>query len=447
VFLQFLRDRVDRFFLLTRNGTDILTEVRAGLVTFLTASYIIFVQPAVLSATGMDFGAVMTATCLSAALGCLIMGLWANYPIALAPGMGINFYFTYTVVIGQGIPWEKALGAVFCSGLILIFLTLVRVRELILNLIPDFLKNGIAAGIGLFIAFIGLVQGGVVVEDPATLVKLGNLKSLPALFTLSGSVLIAVLLQKKIKGAILICMFFLTLLGLPFGLVSYHGLFSLPPAMEPTFMKMDVWGALDLGLVTVILVFVFVDLFDTAGTLVGVSQQAGLLKQGKLPRATRAFLPDAVATTAGASMGTSTVVCYIESSTGVAEGGRTGLTAVVVAVLFLLALFLSPLAQMIGGGYTLETGKTLYPITAPVLIIVGCLMASSLARIDWNKWDEALPAFLTFVGMPLTYSIADGMALGFITYPLTKTFAGEAVHPVMILIAVLFLLRYVMLPG
>lgn len=447
MFLQFLRDRVDRFFLLTQNGTDILTEARAGLVTFLTASYIIFVQPAVLSATGMDFGAVMTATCLSAALGSLIMGLWANYPIALAPGMGINFYFTYTVVIGQGIPWEKALGAVFCSGLILILLTLVRVRELILNLIPDFLKNGIAAGIGLFIAFIGLVQGGVVVEDPATLVKLGNLKSLPALFTLSGSVLIAVLLQKKIKGAILICMLFLTLLGLPFGLVSYHGLFSLPPSMMPTFMKMDVWGALDLGLVTVILVFVFVDLFDTAGTLVGVSQQAGLLKQGKLPRATRAFLPDAVATTAGASMGTSTVVCYIESSTGVAEGGRTGLTAVVVAVLFLLALFLSPLAQMIGGGYTLETGKTLYPITAPVLIIVGCLMASSLARIDWNKWDEALPAFLTFVGMPLTYSIADGMALGFIAYPLTKTFAGEAVHPVMILIAVLFLMRYVLLPG
>ncbi len=445
--LQSLKHQLDRFFLLTRNGTDIPTEIRAGLATFLTASYIIFVQPAVLSETGMDFGAVMTATCLSAALGCLIMGLWANYPIALAPGMGINFYFTYTVVIGQGIPWEKALGAVFCSGIILIVLTVMRVREYILNLIPGFLKNGIVAGIGLFIAFIGFVQGGLTVENPGTLVKLGNLKSLPVLFTLSGLILITVLLHRKIKGAILIGMLLLTALGLPFGLVSYHGLVSLPPAMGPTFMKMDIMGALDLGLITVILVFVFVDLFDTAGTLTGVSQQAGLLKNGKLPRATRAFLPDAVATTAGASMGTSTVVCYIESSTGVAEGGRTGLTAVVVAVLFLLALFLSPVAQMIGGGYTLETGRTLYPITAPVLIIVGCLMASNLARIDWTKWDEALPAFLTFAGMPLTYSIADGMALGFITYPLTKTFSGKAreVHPVMVLIAVLFLMRYVLL--
>ncbi len=443
------KHRIDQFFLLTQNGTDIPTEIRAGLATFLTASYIIFVQPAVLSETGMDFGAVMTATCISAALGCMIMGLWANYPIALAPGMGINFYFTYTVVIGQGIPWEQALGAVFCSGLILIVLTVLRVREFILNLIPDFLKSGIAAGIGLFIAFIGFVQGGLVVEDPATLVTLGSLKSLPVLVTLLGLVLISVLLYRKVKGAILIGMLVLTLLGLPFGLVSYHGLVSLPPDMGPTLMKMDVVGALELGLITVIFVFVFVDLFDTAGTLVGVSQQAGLLENGKLPRATRAFLPDAIATTAGATMGTSTVVCYIESSTGVAEGGRTGLTAVVVAIFFLLALFFSPVAEMIGGGYTPEIGRTLYPVTAPVLIIVGCLMVSNLTRIDWSKWDEALPAFLTFAGMPLTYSIADGMALGFITYPLTKIFSGKTseVHPVMAMIAVLFLVRYIMLPG
>ncbi len=447
--MQSIKHRVDQFFLLTQNGTDIPTEIRAGFATFLTSSYIIFVQPAVLSATGMDFGAVMAATCISAALGSLIMGLWANYPIALAPGMGINFYFTYTVVIGQGIPWEKALGAVFCSGIILIALTLTRVRELILNLIPDFLKYAIACGIGLFIFFIGFVQGGLVVKDPETLVKLGNLKSLPVLLTLFGTVLIAVLLHKKIKGSILIGIFLLTLIGLPFGLVSYQGLISLPPDMEPTFLKMDILGAFDLGLITVIFVFVFVDLFDTAGTLVGVSQQAGLLKEGKLPRATRAFMPDAVATTAGAAMGTSTVVCYIESTAGVAEGGRTGLTAIVIGFLFLLALFLAPVAQMIGGGYTLETGKTLYPITAPVLIIVGCLMVSNLTRIEWRKWDEALPAFLTIVGMPLTYSIANGMALGFITYPLTKIFSGKVreVHPIMALIALLFLIRYVMLDG
>ncbi|MBT6346733.1 MAG: NCS2 family permease [Nitrospina sp.] len=440
---------MDRFFLLTENKTDIPTEIRAGLATFLTASYIIFVQPAVLAQTGMDFGAVMTATCLSAALGCLIMGLWANYPIALAPGMGLNFYFTYTIVLGQGVAWETALGAVFCSGLVLIILTVLRVREFILNLIPDFLKTGIAAGIGLFIAFIGFVQGGLVVENPATLVKFGNLKSLPVIFTLSGVILIGVLLQKKVKGAILIGMLTLTLLGLPFGLVTFQGVITAPPAIGPTLMKMDILGALDLGLITVILVFVFVDLFDTAGTLVGISQQAGLLKQGKLPRATRAFLPDAVATTAGAAMGTSTVVCYIESSTGVAEGGRTGLTAVVVAGLFLLALFFSPIAQMIGGGISVEAGRTLYPITAPVLIIVGCLMASNLSQINWKQWDEALPAFLVFVGMPLTYSIADGMALGFITYPLLKIFSGKIkeVHPIMGLIAILFLLRYVMLAG
>jgi len=447
--VQTLKHHIDRFFLLTENKTDIPTEIRAGLATFLTASYIIFVQPAVLAQTGMDFGAVMTATCLSAALGCLIMGLWANYPIALAPGMGLNFYFTYTIVLGQGVAWETALGAVFCSGLVLIILTVLRVREFILNLIPDFLKTGIAAGIGLFIAFIGFVQGGLVVENPATLVKFGNVKSLPVIFTLSGVILIGVLLQKKVKGAILIGMLTLTLLGLPFGLVTFQGVITAPPAIGPTLMKMDVLGALDLGLITVILVFVFVDLFDTAGTLVGISQQAGLLKQGKLPRATRAFLPDAVATTAGAAMGTSTVVCYIESSTGVAEGGRTGLTAVVVAGLFLLALFFSPIAQMIGGGISVEAGRTLYPITAPVLIIVGCLMASNLSQINWKQWDEALPAFLVFVGMPLTYSIADGMALGFITYPLLKIFSGKIkeVHPIMGLIAILFLLRYVMLAG
>ena len=444
-----LKERIDQFFLLTRNGTDIPTEIRAGIATFLTASYIIFVQPAVLSETGMDFGAVMTATCISAALGCMIMALWANYPIALAPGMGINFYFTYTVVTGQGIPWEQALGAVFLSGLILIALTVFKVREYILNLIPDFMKYGIAAGIGLFIGFIGLVQGGLVEKVPETLVKLGSLNSLPVLVTLLGLVLISVMLYRKVKGAILLGMLVLTLICLPFGLVNYHGLVSLPPDMGPTLMKMDVVGALNLGLVTVIFVFVFVDLFDTAGTLVGVSQQAGLLENGKLPRATRAFMPDAVATTAGATMGTSTVVCYIESSTGVAEGGRTGLTALVVAILFLLALFFSPIAKMIGGGYTTEIGKTLYPVTAPVLIIVGCLMATNITRVDWHKWDEMLPALLTFAGMPLAYSIADGMALGFITYPITKTLSGKVaeVHPVMALIGALFLVRYVMLPG
>ena len=436
-------DILEHLFRLEENKSNVLTEVQAGVVTFLTASYIIFVQPAVLSNAGMDFGAVMTATCLASAVGCLIMGLWANYPIALAPGMGINFYFAYTVVLGQGIPWETALGAVFLSGLILILLTLFRFRELIINVIPEYLKNGIAAGIGVFISFIGLVQGGWVVEHPGALVQLGDLKSLPAVFTLVGVLLITVLLQRRVTGAIFIGMVVMSLLGIPFGLVEFSGLVSSPPDMAPTFMKMDMFAALDLGVLTIIGVFVFVDLFDTAGTLVGVGQQGGFIKHGKLPRANRALMPDAVATTAGAAFGTSTVTCYIESSAGIAEGGRTGLASVVTGFLFLLALFFAPLAQMVGEGYIVE-GTIYHPITAPVLIIVGCLMAGNLSNINWKQWDEALPSYLMVIGMPLTYSIADGMALGFISYPLIKVFSGKAgeVHWCLYLIALLFILRY-----
>ena len=438
-----LSDILERLFRLQENDSDAVTEVRAGIVAFLTTSYIIFVQPAVLSNAGMDFGAVMTATCLASAVGCLIMGLWANYPIALAPGMGINFYFTYTVVLGQGIPWETALGAVFISGVILILLTLFRFRELIINVIPEYLKNGIAAGIGIFISFIGLVQGGWVTDHPGALVQLGNLKSLPAVFTLCGVLLTAVLLQRRVTGAIFIGMAVMSLLGLPFGLVEFSGLVSSPPDLAPTLLKMDLAGALDLGVLTIVGVFVFVDLFDTAGTLVGIGQQGGFMKYGKLPRANRALMPDAVATTAGAAFGTSTVTCYIESSAGIAEGGRTGLASVVTACLFLLALFFAPLAKMIGGGYVVD-GTIFYPITAPVLIIVGCLMAGNLSHINWKQWDEALPSYLIVIGMPLTYSIADGMALGFISYPLIKVFSGKAreVHWCLYLIALLFILRY-----
>jgi len=435
---------LDRYFLLSENQTDIVTELRAGLVTFLTASYIIFVQPAILSQAGMDFGAVMTATCISSAIGCLIMGLWANYPIALAPGMGINFYFTFTVVIGMGISWQVALGAVFISGVVLIFLTLFKFREMIINSIPDYLKSAIASGIGLFIAFIGFVQGGLVIDHPGTFVQMGKLSSLPAMFTLFGLILIGVLLQRKITGAILIGMVVLCFLGIPFGLVEFKGVVALPPDMSPTWLQLDVMGALDLGILTIAAVFVFVDLFDTAGTLVGVGQQAGFLKNGKLPRATRALIPDAVADVVGSMSGTSTITCYIESSAGIAEGGRTGLANVVTALLFLLALFFSPIAQMIGGGVAIDAKTVLYPITAPVLIIVGCLMASNIAKINWQQWDEALPAFLVLIGMPLTYSIADGMAMGFISYPLIKVFSGKAreVHWVMYLVALLFIVRY-----
>jgi len=435
---------LDRWFKISQNGSTVGTEIRAGLVTFMTASYILFVQPAIMVQAGMDFGAVMTATCIASAIGCLIMGLWANYPIALAPGMGINFYFTFTVVLGQGISWQVALGAVFISGICLILLTLLRFREVIINSIPQDLKIGIAAGIGLFITFIGFVQGGLVTGHPVTLVQLGHLKSLPALFTLGGVIVIATLLQRKIKGAILIGLAGMAVLGLPFGLVEYQGLMSAPPSLGPTWMQLDILGALDLGLLTIAGVFLLVDLFDTAGTLVGIGHQGGFLKDGRLPRARKALMPDSVGTTAGALLGTSTVTCYIESAAGVAEGGRTGLASVITALLFLLALFFSPLARMIGGGYSPAEGVTLYPMTAPVLIIVGGMMAANIARIGWSQWDESLPAFLVLIGMPLTYSIADGMALGFISYPIIKILCGKAgqVHWCMYVIALLFILRY-----
>lgn len=442
--MESFRKYLDRYFGVSEQGSNLVTEARAGVVTFLTASYIIFVQPAVLSQTGMDFGAVMTATCLASALGCLIMGLWANYPIALAPGMGINFYFTYTVVMGQGIPWQVALGAVFLSGIGLILLTVLRFREVIINSLPNDIKVGISVGIGLFIAFIGFVQGGIVKGNPETLVQLAPLNTLPALFTIAGVGLIGILLQRRVKGAILIGMLALALAGMPFGLVQFHGVVALPPDITPTLLQLDIMGALDLGLLTVAAVFLFVDLFDTAGTLVGIGHQGGFLKEGRLPRAYQALWPDSVATTAGSAMGTSTVTCYIESAAGVAEGGRTGLASVVTALLFLLALFLSPLAKMVGGGYELDADTTLYPITAPVLIIVGAMMAGNVTRIQWQEWDEALPAFLIMVGMPLTYSIADGMALGFILYPIIKVCVGKVsqVHWIMYVIAVMFLARY-----
>lgn len=440
---QVIETRLKRWFALEENGTNVGTEIRAGLTSFITASYIIFVQPAVLSQAGMDFGSVMTATCLASALGCLLMGLLANYPILLAPGMGINFYFTYTVVIGQGIPWETALGAVFISGILLIILTLLRVREAIIVLIPNAMKCGIAVGIGLFIAFIGMTQGGLVVDHPDALVQMGDLRDLPALFTLFGVTLMGALLYRKTPGAILIGLLVLTALAVPLGLAEFKGIISSPPGIGGTWMKMELGAAFDLGIVTIIAVFVFVDIFDTAGTLVGVGQQGGFIKDGKLPRAQRALLPDAVATTFGASAGVSTVVCYIESSAGVAEGGRTGLTSVVAGLLFLFSLWFFPIAEMIGGGYR-QGDLTLYPITAPVLIIVGCMMVSQCVKINWSAWDEALPAYLIICGIPFTYSIADGMALGFISYPLIQLLGGKGreCHWGLYAIAAAFLVRF-----
>ncbi len=415
----------------------------------MTMAYIIFVNPAILSAAGMDFGAVMVATSLASAIGTLLMGLYANYPFALAPGMGLNAYFAYSVCLGLGVPWQTALGAVFLSGIAFVLLSAFKVRESIVNAIPQSLKSAIAIGIGLLIAFIGLREGGLVVADPNTFVRLGNVRSPVALLTLFGVLLTAILMARKVVGALLIGIVATGVIALASGLVSYHGIVSTPPSLAPTFLKLDIAGALKLGLVTVVVVFLFVDLFDTVGTLVGVSEQAGFMRDGKLPRAGRALMSDAIATTVGAFLGTSTVTSYIESVAGVAEGGRTGFANVVTAGLFLLALFISPLAAMVGQGIEVAPGQFLHPITAPALIVVGSMMVINVWDIDWRDKTEAIPAFLTMIGMPLTFSIADGMAFGFVSFPIIKLFSGRAreVSPLVYVLAVIFAGRYWILHG
>jgi adenine/guanine/hypoxanthine permease len=426
------RAMFERIFKLRENGTTVRTEIIAGSTTFLSMAYIIFVQPAVLSAAGMDFGSVMMATCISSALACLVMAFLANYPIALAPGMGENFFFTFTVVLGMGVSWEKALGLVFISGVVFLLLTFLRIRELIIDAIPDGLKYAIPAAIGVFITFIGLVQAGIVRKDPGGgIVSLGNLHSPPVLLALAGLLLILFLMVRKVKGALLIGMILTAIIGAFSGIVTFKGVVSAPPSLSPTFMKMDLAGALDPALFTVVVIFLLMAVFDAIGTLVGVTQAAGLYRDGKLPRAQRALFADAFGTVAGAMLGTSTVTAYIESTTGVREGGKTGLTAVAAAALMLGAIFFYPLISMIGGGCAVNgpDGKllaTLYPVTAPALILVGAFMTRTVTRIDWDDLTEAIPAFLTIVGMALTYNISTGLAFGFILYPMLKLMSGRA---------------------
>ncbi|HAM36949.1 MAG TPA: guanine permease [Elusimicrobia bacterium] len=435
---------LDRVFDLSGRKTDARTELAAGLTTFLTMAYIIFVQPQVLASAGMDPGAVFTATCISSALGCILMGLWANYPIAQAPLMGENFFFAYVVVSGMGVAWPKALALVFVSGCVFLALTLTRLREILINSVPQALKFGIASGIGLFVALIGLKEAGVVVANAPTLVALGPVTSKPVLLALFGLAVTAGLMARKTRGAILIGMLATSALGAALGLIRLTGVFSAPPSLAPTLFRLDLGGLLTWNNFSIVLIFLFMTLFDTLGTLVGVGVQAGLMKDGKLPRASRALLCDAVATTAGACLGTSTVSSYIESATGVAQGGRTGLTAVTTGLLFLLSLFFSPLVQSIGGSVALGSGALIHPVTAPALILVGSLMAATARHIDWDDATEGLPAFLTMAVIPFTFNIADGIAAGFISYPLLKFCAGRGKQtpPLLWALAVLFLLRY-----
>lgn len=439
-----LRTVLDRLFHLTANGTAVRTEVLAGLTTFLTMAYIIFVQPTVLSAAGMDGGAVLVATCLSSAAATLLMGLLANYPIAVAPAMGHNFFFVFGVVVGMGVRWQVALGAVAVAGLVFILTAGIGLRERLITAIPESLKHAIAVGIGLLVALIGLEWAGIIVGSPGTLVTLGNLRAPPTLLALGGLLATAVLMARGVRGALLAGILGSTALGLATGLVRYQGVVSAPPSIAPTFLKLDVLGALSPAMLPVIFVFFFLALFDSVGTLVGVANQAGLMRGGTLPRARQALLADAVGTVIGAGLGTSTVTAYIESSTGVAAGGRTGLANVVTAAMFIVALFLYPLVRMIGGGYPGVGNVTLYPVVAPALILVGTMMMSGVRRIDWDDATESIPAFLTIVLMPLAVSITDGIAFGFIAYAALKLGTGRVrdAHWLVYLFAALFLVRY-----
>ncbi len=424
---------LEKLFQLKAHNTSVRTEILAGITTFLTMAYILFVNPSILAETGMDHGAVFVATCLAGAIGSAIMGLLANYPIALAPGMGLNAFFTYTVVLTMGYTWQTALGAVFLSGAIFFLLSIFKIREWIIHSIPLPLRAGIAAGIGLFLAIIALKNAGIVVDNPATLVGLGDLSAGGALLACLGFFVIAALAYRRVTGAVMIGILLVTGLSILFGLSELGAVVSMPPSLMPTFMQLDIAGALDIGLISVIFAFLFVDLFDTSGTLIGVAQKANLLdKDGKMPRLGRALLADSTATMAGAALGTSTTTSYIESAAGISTGGRTGLTACVVAALFLLSLFFAPLA-----------GAVPAYATAPALMFVAVLMMSSLAGIDWDDMTVAAPVVVAALAMPLTFSIANGIAFGFIAWTAVKLLAGRwrELSPAMWILSILFVIK------
>ena len=425
---------LDKLFKLSESGTSVRTELLAGLTTFLTMVYIIFVNPSILGDAGMPRESVFVATCIVAALGTAVMGLYANYPIAMAPGMGLNAYFAYAVVLGMGISWQAALGAVFISGCLFIVVTLVGLRGAIVNGIPRSMRVAITVGLGMFLALIALKNAGIVVASEATLVKAGDLHQPQAIMAVVGFLAIVALDRLKVKGAILIGIVLVTVLSFFFGGNTYKGIFSAPPSIDPTLFQLDIPGALSAGILNVVLVFFLVELFDATGTLMGVARRAGLLVEGKMERMNKALLADSGAIVAGSLLGTSSTTAYLESASGVQAGGRTGLTALAVAALFLACLFIAPLAGVVPA-YA----------TAPALLFVACLMLSDLGDVEWGDSTESIPAAVTALGMPFTFSIAEGIAFGFITYAALKLLTGRAreVAPVVWVIAALFTFKIV----
>ena len=408
-------DWLERIFKLRQHGSSVKIELIAGLTTFVTMAYIIFVNPNVMAAAGLDHGAAFVATCLGAALGCLLMGFYANWPVGLAPGMGLNAFFTYTVVGEMGYTWQVALGAVFLSGILFMIMSLSRIREWLLNSIPMSLRFAMGAGVGLFLGLIGLKTAGIVVDSPATLVTMGSFGEPSTLLAAICFLLIAVLSHRNVFGAILLSMLVVTGIGWSMGLVEYGGVVSLPPSLAPTWLAMDIAGALNVGMISVVLAFLFVNMFDTAGTLMGVAHRANLVDEnGKIENLSKSLKADSTSSVLGSFVGCPPVTSYVESASGVAAGGRTGLTAVTVGLLFLLATFFAPLAGMIPA-YA----------TAGALIYVAMLMMSGMAHIDWKDITDTIPAIITVVMMPLTFSIANGIALGFVTYATLKLLTGQ----------------------
>ncbi|MEO3472202.1 NCS2 family permease [Roseomonas sp. CAU 1739] len=428
---------MERLFHLSERGTDPRTEILAGLSTFLTMAYIVVVNPSIMAAAGINAGAAFVATCLAAAIGSMLMGVIANFPIALAPGMGLNAYFAFAVVQGMGVPWQVALGAVFLSGLLFFAVSVLKVREWLVNGIPLSLKFGIAAGIGFFLGLIGLRGMGIVVDHPATLVGLGPLGVTSTLLSCAGFLLMAGLAARGVPGSIVLGIIITALAGIPFGLTTFQGIASMPPSLAPTFLQLDIPGAIGLGITGIVFTFFIVDLLDNTGTLIGTVHRAGLMqKDGTVPNLGRALVADSAGAMMGAVLGTSTTVSYIESAAGIQAGGRTGLTAVTVGVLFMLALFLAPLATSIPGF-----------ATAPALVFVACLMAKSLQELDWEDATDYMPAIVTAITMPFTFSIATGIGLGFITHAGVKTLAGKPgeVHGAVWLIAGLSAVKFALL--
>ncbi|MCL9845941.1 NCS2 family permease [Ralstonia solanacearum] len=422
-----------RFFKLEEHQTDVRTEVVAGLTTFLTMAYIVFVNSNILAEAGVPHDAVFVATCIAAAIGTVIMGLYANYPIAMAPGMGLNAYFAYSVVKGMGFTWQAALGAVFISGCLFVLVSLFRIREMIVNGIPHSIRIAITAGIGLFLGIVSLRGAGLVVGSPATLVALGDVHQPSVILAVIGFFAIVTLDHLRVKGAILIGILAVTAASFFFAGNTFHGVVSMPPSIAPTLLQLDIRGALSVGILNVVLVFFLVELFDATGTLMGVANRAGLLKAGKMDRLNKALLADSTAIVAGSMLGTSSTTAYIESAAGVQAGGRTGLTALTVAVLFLACLFIAPLAGVVPA-YA----------TAPALLYVSCLMLRELVGLDWADTTESVPAVLTALMMPFTYSIANGVAFGFITYSGLKLFGGRwrEVPVIVWIISLIFLFRF-----